>query len=99
MSTVLVLAAAALVSWTLRVLFITVVPATRLPDPVRRALDHAAPAVLAAVVATALTRPSAELPTGPAVLALAAGALVAWRTRRALAATVTAIAAFALLTL
>lgn len=39
------------VCWTFRVLFIVLVPADRLPDPVRQALGGLAPAVLASLVA------------------------------------------------
>jgi branched-subunit amino acid transport protein len=41
----------AVVCWVFRVLFIVVVPAERLPEGARRALEHLAPAVLAALVA------------------------------------------------
>jgi branched-subunit amino acid transport protein len=41
----------AVVCWVFRVLFIVVVPAERLPARARRALEHLAPAVLAALVA------------------------------------------------
>lgn len=99
MSTALILTAAGLVSWLLRVLFITLVPASRLPARVRETLRHGAPAALAALIATGLARPSAAAPVLPMLLALLAGAVVAWRTRRMLAATATAIAAFTLLTL
>ncbi|HXV94035.1 MAG TPA: AzlD domain-containing protein [Pseudonocardia sp.] len=99
MSPVVVLAAAGLVSWLLRVLFIALVPATRLPGPVLRALGHAGPATLAALVASGLARPASPIALLPALAALLVGGLVTWRTRRALAGTAAAIAAFALLTL
>lgn len=99
MSAALALAAAGLVSWVLRVLFITLVPARRLPERFRRALNHAAPAALAALIATSLVRPSGGgFPAAP-VLALLAGALVAWRTRSLLLSTAAAVGAFTLLTL
>jgi branched-subunit amino acid transport protein len=52
----LVLTGAGLVSWVLRVLFIVLVPARRLPPRVRRALPHTGPAALAALLATGLAR-------------------------------------------
>jgi branched-subunit amino acid transport protein len=78
MTAYLALAGAVTVTWTLRVLFITLVPATRLPAPVRRALPHVGPAVLAALVAAALFgSPGVQ----PALLLGAAvtGALAWWR--------------------
>ena len=79
--TVLVPAAA---TYLLRVVLITVVPAHRLPAPLRRGLAHLAPAALAALVATALVGhggPVALVVPGPTHLALAAAGLVAWRSR------------------
>jgi branched-subunit amino acid transport protein len=40
-----------LLSWVLRIAFVLLVPAERLPAAVRRGLDYLAPAVLAAVAA------------------------------------------------
>ena len=81
-------------------LFITVVPAARLPEPVQRALRHTGPAALAALVGTALVAPP---PAGASPLAVPAallvGAVVAWRTRSMLASTAAAIGAFALISL
>jgi branched-subunit amino acid transport protein len=72
-------AAAAAVTWLLRILPITVVPAGKLPSAVQRSLPHVAPAVLAALVAAAvLSAPAGATPaflTGALVTAL-----VAWRT-------------------
>jgi branched-subunit amino acid transport protein len=82
MTATVVLLLAAVVSWTLRVLFITIVPAARLPAAVRDALDDVAPAVMAALVVTSLAhgRGPSGLVTTEVVAALVAG-LVAWRTR------------------
>ena len=81
-----------------RVLLITIVPAGRLPDRVRHALDDVAPAVTAAIVASHLAHGAG--PSGlvhPATLAALAAAVVAWTTRH-LAATVAAgVAAAAVL--
>jgi hypothetical protein len=49
MSPVWLLLAAGVVSWAMRVLFIAVIPADRLPDRARRALTDATPAVLTAL--------------------------------------------------
>jgi branched-subunit amino acid transport protein len=75
---------AAVGTYGLRVVLITLVPAHRLPAALRRGLAHLAPAALAALVVTALVGhagPMALVVPGPAHLALAAAALVAWRTR------------------
>ena len=40
-----------LVSWVLRIVFVLLVPAERLPAAVRRGLDYLAPAALAAIAA------------------------------------------------
>jgi branched-subunit amino acid transport protein len=53
--TALVAAAGAVaVTWVLRVLLISVVPASRLPVAVQRGLPHVGPAALMAVIAAAL---------------------------------------------
>jgi branched-subunit amino acid transport protein len=100
MSPALVLTAAGLVSWVLRVLFIVLVPAHRLPQGAHRALRHTGPAALAALVATGLAR-SGSGGGSPAalLLALLAAALVAHHTRSPLLATGAGVGAFALLTL
>lgn len=80
----LVLLAAAVATWLLRVLFITIVPADRLPARVRRALPHVGPAILAALIVTSLVQgggvPALLRPT-PEHLALLAAGLVALRWR------------------
>jgi branched-subunit amino acid transport protein len=100
MTAFLVLFAAGAVSWLLRVLFITLVPASRLPAGLRSALEHGGAAVPAALIATALAHqggPAALVVPSPALLALVASGAVAWWTRQ-LAATVAAgVAAFWLL--
>jgi branched-subunit amino acid transport protein len=52
---------AALATYVLRILLITLVPASRLPAAVRRLLPHVGPAVLAALVTAALFRPSGAI--------------------------------------
>ena len=81
----LVLLASSVVTWLLRVGFIVIVPATRLPEGLRRVLDHAAVAALAALLATALTRESGPawlVTPSPVLVAAVAAGLVAWRTGR-----------------
>lgn len=82
MSAPVVLVLAAATTWLLRVSFITLVPAARLPDRVRRSLDDVAPAVMAALVVTHLSHGAgpAGLVSTDAVAALVAAA-VAWSTR------------------
>jgi branched-subunit amino acid transport protein len=97
---VLALTAAGLATWLLRVLFVTLVPARRLPAPVRRGLDHAAPAVLAALVATSLVGdagPLALITPSPMLIALVTGGAVAVMTRQPLAGIAAALGSFALL--
>lgn len=99
MSAVMLLAAS-LVSWLLRVGFIAIVPARRLPDGVRRVLDSTAVAALAALLATALTRgigTSGHGPVPPVLVAAAIAAVVAWRTRRMGLTVAVAVAALWLL--
>lgn len=83
-ATVLVLVAAGGVSWVLRVVPITVLPAARLPSAARRLLDHAGPAALAAMVGAGLAGGLA-LPDLAVRLPVLAGAVVtavvAWRRR------------------
>jgi branched-subunit amino acid transport protein len=100
MSAGLVLTGAGLVSWVLRVLFIVLVPARRLPPPVHRALAHTGPAALAALLATDLAQSGFDGGSPVALLlALLAAALVARRTRSLLLATGAGIGASVLLTL
>ncbi|GAA0944833.1 AzlD domain-containing protein [Pseudonocardia zijingensis] len=78
------LVAAGAVSWLLRVIPITLLPAARLPAPARRLLDHAAPAAIAAMVGAGIAGGNA-LPELAARLPVLLGALVAgviaWRRR------------------
>jgi branched-subunit amino acid transport protein len=83
MSALLTLSACAAATWLLRVTFITVLPADRLPDAVHRALRYAGPAVLGAMVVTSLIGPGGLPALAPSArhLALLAAAIVAWRVR------------------
>ena len=96
---VLLLAAAGLVSWSMRVVFVTVVPARRLPAPVLRGLVHAAPSVLAALVVAGLADDGGLAPPTPSppLAALVCGGLIAAVTRRPLAGIAAAFGCFALL--
>lgn len=80
----IIILGAAVATYALRVVLITVIPAHRLPAALRRALAHLAPAALAALVVTALVGhrglPALLVP-GPMHLALAVAALIAWRVR------------------
>lgn len=80
-----VLLASTIVTWLLRVGLILIVPARRLPEGVRKLLDHGATAALAALLGTALARdggPLVLVTPSPVLGATLAGVLVAWRTRR-----------------
>jgi branched-subunit amino acid transport protein len=80
-----VLLASSVLTWLLRVGFIVILPAGRLPARLRRILDLAAVAALAALLATALTRdggPGWLLTPSPVHVAAVAAGLVAWRTGR-----------------
>jgi branched-subunit amino acid transport protein len=98
MTALLIVLSASLATWLLRIGFITVLPAERLPARVQRAFDDVAPAVLAAIVVSHVVRAggSGELPwqTLGAVLAAAA---VAWRSRNLALPVVVGVAAFGLL--
>ena len=81
---VVVLLGVGVLSWLFRVGAITLLPATRLPPPVRRLLDHAVPAALAAMVGAGIAG-GAALPDLASRLPVLAGAVVtavlAWRVR------------------
>jgi branched-subunit amino acid transport protein len=88
MTATLILLSAALITWGLRIVFVALVPAGRLPGRVHDALDDVAPAVMGAIVVTHLAH--GEGLAGIAVTdlgAVAVSAVVALRTRN-LAATV-----------
>jgi len=81
---VAVLFAVGAVSLAFRVAPITVLPAARLPASVRRLLDHAAPAAIAAMVGTGIAGGAAVSDLGPrlpVLLGAAVAAVVAWRRR------------------
>jgi branched-subunit amino acid transport protein len=78
-------AGAVVVTWVLRVLLITLVPATRLPSAVQRALPHVGPAVLMALVAAALFGSSDGVQPAFLLGAAVTGAVAWWRGRIVLA--------------
>jgi branched-subunit amino acid transport protein len=86
---------AVLATYVLRTLMITLVPASRLPAPVRRFLPHVGPAVLAALVAAALFRPSGGVQPAFLLGAVLTGA-VAWRGGSAVLATGVGLGAVAI---
>lgn len=94
--------AGAVVSWLLRIGFIVIVPARRLPESVRRLLDRTALAALAALLATALAHdptPAGLLHVPPALGATVVGALVSARTRNMGLTVLAAVAAMWVLSL
>jgi branched-subunit amino acid transport protein len=74
-----------LASWLLRIGLIVVVPAPRLPERLRDALDHGGPSVLAAVLVVGLAQTLEATPDAPGIAGTAAAAgvlaIVAWTTR------------------
>jgi branched-subunit amino acid transport protein len=98
MTAVLMLTAGVMLTWTLRIVFITVVPAGGLPARVRRALDDVAPAVMAAIVAVHLagSQPGIGIPPVEGGAALLGGA-VAWRTRNLGLSVLAGVVAYGLL--
>ena len=91
-----VLAAGGLISWVIRVAFITLVPSSRFPSVVRRAIEGIGPAAMAALIATELAH---QVQAGGTQAAAALGAaliagMVAWRTDRPSLTVVVGIAAF-----
>jgi branched-subunit amino acid transport protein len=94
-TTVLALAGAVVVSWFLRVLVVTLVPVSRLPERVQRTLPDVGPVVLAALVASSLLGGHA-VPDVSLVAGASVTGLVVWRTRRVGLATVAGLATTAL---
>jgi branched-subunit amino acid transport protein len=92
MTVFLLLLGAGVLSWMMRLAFIVLLPASRLPQRARRFLDHGVVAIPAALVATRLAGSgglSALVVPSPALLALLVSGVVAWRTEH-LAGTVAA---------
>ena len=84
MTALLSMVALGAISWVLRIAFITLWPADRLPARLQNGLEYLAPAVLAAIVAVelvALVRDAEPLDAMALAAAAAAIGLVAYRTR------------------
>lgn len=84
MTALLSMVALGAISWVLRIAFITLLPADRLPARLQNGLEYLAPAVLAAIVAVelvALVRDAEPLDAMALAAAGAAIGLVAYRTR------------------
>ena len=79
MTALLAAAGAVLVTWLLRILLITLVPAVRLPAVAQRALPHVGPATLMALVAAALFGPPGDARPGFLIAAVLTGAVAWWR--------------------
>ena len=78
------LLALAVACWALRVTFVLLVPADRLPAPVARGLQHLAPAALASICAVELTDaldPGDLVSTAASLAIVGLAAAVAVRTR------------------
>jgi len=89
MTALLVLGAGGVVSWLLRILFVTLIPARKLPARLRAALASAGPAAMAALLATEFNhvRPAGMAEVVPWLAGAAIAALLAYRFKN-LAATV-----------
>lgn len=83
MTALLILAGAGAVSWVLRALFITLVPARNLPEKFRVALTSGGPAAMAAMLATEFSdvRSVESTTLAPWVVGAAIAALLAHRVR------------------
>jgi branched-subunit amino acid transport protein len=89
------------VTYATRLSFILWIPSSRLPPALRRGLRFVPPAVLAALTLPMLLRPNGPLDFSlgnTRLLAGAAAALVAWRTRNSWYTIAVGMAALALLT-
>ena len=97
MNAAVALAAAAAVTYALRIALITVLPASRLPDVVRDSLRHVGPAVLAALVTASVYAAPGDEPIWPFLVATAAAVAVAARTRNVIATVAVGLTVVALL--
>jgi branched-subunit amino acid transport protein len=79
MTALIAFSGAVVVTWLLRVVFITLVPATRLPVAVQRALPQVGPAVLMALVAAALFGSPGGVRPALLIGAALTGAVAWWR--------------------
>ena len=79
MTALLASAGAVVVTYLLRILLITLLPAARLPTVVQRALPHVGPATLMALVAAALFGSPRGVQPAFLVAAALTGAVAWWR--------------------
>lgn len=92
-----ILAAGGVLTWLVRVTFITVVPSSRFPAGVRRAIEGVGPAAMAALIATNLSHQVVSSGARGAGASLAAAALtgsVAWKTKRLNLTVIVGVTAF-----
>jgi branched-subunit amino acid transport protein len=96
MNALLVLAAAGAISWLLRITFIGLFPAGKLPDRLRQMLEAAAPAALTALLVTELAHQGIDdVGRLPALVLGTGGAAVAmWRFENLALTALTGIAAY-----
>jgi branched-subunit amino acid transport protein len=95
----LALLAGVAVTYVMRIAFITLVPADRLPERVRDAMDDVGPAAMAAIIATHLAHggsPAGSL--APTLIGVVVASAVAWRTGNLAATVATGIATVTLAT-
>ena len=93
----LALIAGVAVTYVLRIAFIVLVPADRLPGRVRGALDDVGPAAMAAIIATHLVHGGGPVGSSvPTLAGIVVASAVAWRTSNLAATVVSGIAAVAL---
>lgn len=79
MDAAIVLLGGGLATWVLRVGFIGLVPARRLPERVRRALDVTGPSAMAALIVGDLVHEASQGAAAAALIATAVAAVVMWR--------------------
>jgi branched-subunit amino acid transport protein len=78
MTALLALLALGAVSWVLRITFVNLLPADRLPTRLRNGLEYLAPAVLSAIIAVELTTSIRNTDPLHATFLLVAGAGIGW---------------------
>jgi len=82
MTALLAMLALGAISWVLRVTFVTLLPADRLPARLRDGLEYLPPAVLASIVAVELTTLVRDAEPLDVTILLAAAAAIGWTAHR-----------------
>ncbi|MET9315864.1 AzlD domain-containing protein [Kribbella sp. NPDC003505] len=82
MTALLALLALGAISWVLRIIFITLVPADRLPARLRDGLEYLAPAVLSSIIAVELMRLVHDAESLDLTILLAGAATIGWVAHR-----------------